>query len=405
MKLSIAGGFYREICREPAWNDTFGPGGRAAAALSGRGVPIELHCYAAESQEQTANFLSASFGVDVRFSRMNYAISFYYLHFLSVPLISPCVAEMSRLRPLEVSNDAILRFGFLESDAVVRGKRVVYDPQDAFAPKSFRANGSSATELAVVANVKEARLMTGLQSPDEMATALLASEQATVVVIKLGSGGALVATATARERVKSYPTASVWKIGSGDVFSAEFAFAWAVEGKDAITAANQASLQTAFYCEYPVLPIRPAIRAEDLPTLIYPNLEPYSSRKFDAYLAGPFFNLAQQWQIEEAYSLLQHFGVRVFSPFHAIGDGPASVVAEADLEGLKNSRFVFACLDGFDPGTVFEAGYASSRAIPVIGYGRELSESDLVMLVGSGCTVVGDFTSAIYLASWWAARS
>jgi len=215
----------------------------------------------------------------------------------------------------------------------------------------------------------------------------------------------LVTTPSHREQVPAFPTPSVWKIGSGDVFSAEFAYAWAVEGKNPVSAAHQASLQTAYYSEYPVLPIRPGIKAEELPKLNFPDLQPASSCKFDAYLAGPFFNLAQQWQIEEAYSLLQNFGVRVFSPFHAIGDGPAQVVAEADLEGLRNSRFVFACLDGFDPGTVFEVGYATSKAIPVIGYGRELPESDLVMFSGSGCEIIGDFTSAIYRASWWASRS
>lgn len=404
MKLSIAGGFYREICREPSWDDLFGPGGRAAAALSGRETSIELHCYAAENQESSLRFLAATFGIDVRSTKTDQGISFAYLHFLSVPQISPRLAQIQSQQPLQVSGDAILRFGFLEGEALVHGSRVVYDPQDAFAPKKFRDNGSSAKELAIVTNVAEARLLTGLTRPEEMAIKLLSSEHAEVVVTKLGSGGALVTTSSGQERIPAYPTPSVWKIGSGDVFSAEFAYAWAVEQMTPGEAAYQASLQTAYYSEYPVLPIRPHIKAEELPKLITPSFPSAQSRKFDVYLAGPFFNLAQQWQIEETYFLLQHFGLKVFSPFHAIGDGPANVVAKADIEGLENSRFVFACLDGFDPGTVFEVGYANSKGIPVLGYGRDLPESDLVMFHGLGCEIISDFTSAIYRASWWTSQ-
>ena len=403
MKLAVAGGFYRETCREPAWNDTFGPGGRAAAALSARGVALELHTYVSESQAQAASFFSATFDVEVHSSPIELPISFYYLHFLSVPQITPAPGKINRAVSLTLTNDAVLRFGFLEGDAVVHGRRVVYDPQDAFTPKPFRANGSTADELAIVANVAEARLLTGLRQAEEMASAILESERASVVVIKLGSGGSLVATKDGQQRVPAFPTPAVWKIGSGDVFSAEFAYAWAVEGKDPTAAAMQASLQTAYYCEYPTLPIRKGVSAGDLPVVARPTLPPTADRKYDAYLAGPFFNLAQQWQIEEAYHLLTVFGLRVFSPFHAVGDGQASVVAKADIEGLLQSRFVFACLDGFDPGTVFEVGYATAKNIPILGFGRELPESDLVMLKGTGCEIIKDFTSAIYRAAWWTA--
>jgi len=92
-------------------------------------------------------------------------------------------------------------------------------------------------------------------------------------------------------------------------------------------------------------------------------------------------------------------GVEVFSPFHDVGLGGADV-AQRDLEGLKQCRAVFAVLNGNDPGTVFEIGFARANGMPVTVYAERNSQSDLTMFEGTGCRVCADYTTALYSAIW-----
>jgi nucleoside 2-deoxyribosyltransferase len=117
-------------------------------------------------------------------------------------------------------------------------------------------------------------------------------------------------------------------------------------------------------------------------------------------LAGPFFCLAERWLVEEARSHLLGMKLSVFSPLHDVGPGPADVVAPADLAALDQCDRVFALLDGADPGTVFEVGYARAKGIPVVALTQTLSEEQLKMIVGSGCIHVDDFATAVYLTAW-----
>ena len=118
------------------------------------------------------------------------------------------------------------------------------------------------------------------------------------------------------------------------------------------------------------------------------------------YLAGPFFNTAQQWLIDEARSILRDFGFNVFSPIHDVGEGDINTVASADLKALQESGIVIALLDGLDPGTIFEIGYARALDIPVVVAAENVSASDLTMIIGSGCEVTNDFATAIYSTCW-----
>lgn len=118
------------------------------------------------------------------------------------------------------------------------------------------------------------------------------------------------------------------------------------------------------------------------------------------YLAGPFFTASEQWLIDEARSALEEMGLRVFSPVHEIGIGPAEIVAPADLYELQCSDLVFAVLNGMDAGTIFELGYARALGIPVVALAERADEGSLTMLKGSGCAVFNDFATAVYIASW-----
>jgi nucleoside 2-deoxyribosyltransferase len=61
---------------------------------------------------------------------------------------------------------------------------------------------------------------------------------------------------------------------------------------------------------------------------------------------------------------------------------------------------MFAVLDGLDPGTIFEIGYARALGKKVIVLIEDPGQHDLTMLIGTDCEITGDFTTAVYKASW-----
>ncbi|MFV9485188.1 nucleoside 2-deoxyribosyltransferase [Pseudomonas aeruginosa] len=104
--------------------------------------------------------------------------------------------------------------------------------------------------------------------------------------------------------------------------------------------------------------------------------------------------------MDEARSALQDMGFNVFSPIHDVGVGPAKDVAQADLKALDACSVVLAVLDGLDPGTLFEVGYARAKGIPVIAVAESVDPSALTMFIGSDCYITNDFTTAIYVTCW-----
>jgi hypothetical protein len=405
MNLSIVGGIYFEECIEPSWRKLYGSAGRAAASVSGRGTSISVHSTIGESDRFEAENLAADFGFDLLLSIAPSSIHFEYVHSLSAPSIKPNPQLLSNDLTLEVDADRVLRFGMLEATAKITAISAVYDPQSAFDPEPFDANGSRAEKLVIIANGYEARQITGKNERSEMCQTLLDSSGAVAVVLKEGVHGCFVALqGLPLQPVPTYPTRNVFKIGSGDVFSANFAHAWMIEGADPVEASRAASLATAHYVSRQFLPTPVALTEEDHSDFLLPPLEDLGEKgsgKFDVYLAGPFFNLPQRWLIEEAFKQMRDLGLRVFSPLHRIGVGPADVIAPADIEGLVDSNLVLACLDGLDPGTIFEIGYGRALRKPVLYYTTNTTEESLKMMDGTGCLGFSDFASALYAAGWY----
>lgn len=292
----------------------------------------------------------------------------------------------------------------LEGDAVVHGKRVVYDPQGSVTAGPFGANGSSADELFVVLNEREALAMTRLEvgaTALELARAARTLQRARGVVLKRGPLGALVLDGEQCAEVPAFQTDTVWKIGSGDVFAAHFALAWAMEGCGASESALRASLSTAVYCDGRGFPESSMLEAFPAKPILA-SARWKSGRRHRIYLAGPIFTLAQLWLVEQARENLQGFGLEVFSPFHDVGYGSADDVVQLDLDGILASDLVFAIADGLDSGTLYEIGYARAQGKPVVVYCENESSEDLKMLEGSGCLLCKDYVSSIYQALWLA---
>lgn len=376
---------------------------RAACILAGFGNPTTLYTVTGPSLASDFEGIANRKGIALESTPGDVDIWFRYRHPLAKPDVYPVTVPLVNNRD-DVIADHALVFGMMEGRPKVIAKRAVYDPQDGFRAQPFCANGSSAEELVILASWSEGRALTGEKTPEMIATKLLREEGCSAVVIKCGPQGALVATATSQKWIRAFPSERVWKIGSGDVFSAAFTHAWLQEGLPLLEAAWLASRTVAEYV---------GTRAEKFSTECLQRIHEEAAAAVASasdtaralpdgtiYLAGPFFNTSEQWLVDEARFALLDMGFKVFSPIHEIGEGPPNIVAPADLFALESSKLVFALLNGFDPGTLFEVGYARARGIPVVGLAESAEERPLTMLLGSGCAISNDFATSIYAACW-----
>src|SRR5690606_30414559 len=149
---------------------------------------------------------------------------------------TPPLWRIARQAPIAVKDENVLRYGMLEGDAIVQAGTAVYDPQSAFDGTSFTSNGSTANRLAIVLHTLEMRNITGTTDADQGARWFFENDGAEVVVLKMGARGARVITHDGHRDVPLYKSSSVWKLGSGDVFSSTFAALWAVQGAAAAEA-------------------------------------------------------------------------------------------------------------------------------------------------------------------------
>ncbi|MER0240078.1 PfkB family carbohydrate kinase [Fulvimarina sp. MAC8] len=353
---------------------------------------MRLVSYAHHGWIEDARATFASMGVDCDLMPIDDEVAFVYAHPMATPVL---LNGMPAFTPeLLVDGDDVVRFGMLECEARVRARRAVHDPQGVGATVPFGANGSTADSLALVLNEGEARNLSGEDSPDDAAAALLSVADA--VVVKGATAGALVARrGAAPVRVPPYRSERVMKIGSGDVFTGVFSHCWMREGADPVEAADLASRAVSVYVE--TRSIAAGSRAE----LAHRAALPTDGRPGRIYIAAPFFTTSQLWLVEQLVQATAALGATPFSPFHEVGmGGMASGIATDDLAGLESCDAVLAVMDGRDPGTLFEVGHARANGIPVVMLAENVMEGDLTMFSGTGCEVVGDVATAAYRAVW-----
>ena len=124
------------------------------------------------------------------------------------------------------------------------------------------------------------------------------------------------------------------------------------------------------------------------------------SKKYDFYLASPFFNDEQIKREESIKKTLRGYGYKVYAPReHGIVGSLASQEAvtstfNSNVEAIDNSRMVLAITDGKDMGTIWEAGYAYGNNIPIVYYAETLGNNPFnIMLSESGVGIFKDYTS------------
>lgn len=397
--MIVGGGTYRErVDSTQHTEDMGGSGFRAASLLAGAGIQ-----FVTAIEDEFSPLLEGAcrmLGITSHNVGRDRPVGFHY----SAPFVEPIVHghSASLSTNFEIVGEDALVFGIVErGERQIRATSLVYDPQstDDILLTGGTPPWHTPNRLAICANATETRVFAGVNDVDIAARLTAGKLKADVVVTKAGGRGCLV-TEPKNERqtwIGAHATAAVNKLGSGDVFSAAFAQAWH-GGTEPIEAARFASAATAWWCDGNGLQLSPAALAGELPDSGSDELD-NAGRSPLIYLAGPFFTVGQRWLIDQCKSFLEGAGAEVFSPVHEIGLGGPEV-AEADLAGLAKCDAVFAILDGWDPGTLFETGWATARNIPVVAAGGIGHAEGATMLLGTGAEHHADYTTAMYRAIW-----
>ncbi len=400
--MIILGGTYIEKCFEPQWSEIYGSGLRAVQLISefDNTQKIEyITCGDASIQQHLK-------GVSLIYENIGYkiidfftAISFTYDYPLRVPFINPRLDLYSQKdRELKAEGDNILIYGMLEATFNVNADKVVYDPQSPINPQLFSSTSSTCNNLVTIINYAEACQMSNKKELNEIKEFFFIKENVHALIVKMGAKGAYLFESKNDEgtNIPVFKTEKTWTIGTGDIFSAFFAYNW-FKGTNLFDSAILASKAVAIYSKSKSLLISDSIKNFNFEPLYIDNKK---SKKI--YLAGPFFKFTERWLVNEIYLNLKDFGLDVFSPYHDVGPGNAELVVNKDIEGLDECEVIFAIIDGLDSGTLFEVGYAIAKNKTVIAYVQNETEESLKMLEGTKCVIEDDLSTAIYKTYWYA---
>lgn len=379
--MVIVGGTYSETCVTPARIALFGSGGRAAMALVGLHHDIHLHTFHPEGLKDDVLVNFEPFGIEVTVHPSRNRFLFDYLH----PLAAPRIVPLPRPKgpPVEIAGDKVLRFGCLEGDFRVTAKLAVYDPQSGNTPSAFGENGSTAERLAVVLNADEIRRLAQTDDIGIAAGMLMSRDNTEAIVVKDGASGAYVFDGSDMPRhVPAYPTRTVYKIGSGDVFSATFAHAWLSERHSPPDAADLASRRTADYVEAPALPLSVVVSGR-LPASA-------GSARRRVLIAARGGGTTTRWLREQAVRGLASLGAT------------SEIIDDLwqDPDGMKarlGSDVVLAVLSDVSR-AVAEIKQVVAHGKPVVAFADD--PEVLGVIRGADVVTTSDLCSALYLTQW-----
>ena len=102
-------------------------------------------------------------------------------------------------------------------------------------------------------------------------------------------------------------------------------------------------------------------------------------KRYDLYLAGPFFTDQQKATMDRVKALCEKVGFIVADPRQlgpVIVDTPDKKktpeffkkIFDGNIDGMDESRFILACLEDKDIGTSFELGFMYCSGKPIISF-------------------------------------
>lgn len=401
--MTIYGGFYREECIIPEWNQIYGSAGRAAAILSNftKNIILNTFCTNCDYLE----FFSNAYKINYVHNKSSVDIGFKYFHTFSKPnIIYNNQNSLKKMPSVEIKDEVVICYGTLEADApIIKAKYAIFDFQSS---KFFELyNEKNCIEnIAFILNYEEAKYISSKSNMNDIKKYFFdIVKNLEILIIKDGPFGGNAYSKNGNINLPIYKNKFIFKIGTGDIFTCIFGYFWANKEINKISLSQSidyASFGTAFYTEN--------YRSQYMNNFLdfyelnqYDRLLPNKNQfKNKVYLAGPFFNTSQRWQIEDTKNQLEKLNFDVFSPIHDVGSGETKEIVQKDLVGLDKSDSVFAILNGYDPGTIFEIGYAIAQNKKVIIFYEQKDEVNLTMFHGSGCMIFNDITTALYNLVW-----
>ena len=390
--ISLVGGTYYEWCSEPEIGRLGGSGVRAARILDG-----QLDCFVTvadvDSREELGLLLdSGSARITSRAAR----IGFQYDTPLSTPRLLRDDSDWAI--PMEqTSDDHVIVFGMIEAQPNVVASQAVVDPQHSLSLADIK-RGVESDQLVIVANKAEIQQLAGESSISNAASSLLEQLNATCVILKAGALGALL-----YERgqevvgIPAYMTPGVMPIGSGDVYTAAFASEY-FAGKSLMEAAIAASKRTATYAataQTASFPFNADWKATPIPSPLSVEAPPC------VYVAASFAAPEQRWIIDTVAAGIDDIGGKSIHPLRDIGPKRnAEDTARDDIAALHGCDAVLLLADSARTGPLFEAGWAISRAQPVVVMSSDRDPDRFTMLRGTGAQIRSDLSTTAYHAVW-----
>lgn len=119
------------------------------------------------------------------------------------------------------------------------------------------------------------------------------------------------------------------------------------------------------------------------------------------YIAAPFFNDKQLQIVEDIKAILEEQGIEYFSPkdesMFKQGDDPKDIL-QLNCKAISHAPFMICVTDDKDVGTIWEAGYAFARRVPIlyVWLGYEPHMKFNIMLAASGKAVVHNYVDLVY---------
>ncbi|QDZ62462.1 hypothetical protein EVD20_06140 [Elizabethkingia bruuniana] len=164
------------------------------------------------------------------------------------PDILPNPLKIRKTKNIEFKDYNIICYGMLETDFKVEGCRVVYDTQNSINPIKFSEFGV-ADELIYIINFSEAKVISKCTELEDIKKFFFEEEKVTALIIKNGPHGATLLYDNKEVKIPSYITENVHKIGSGDIFTASFAYYWMEKKISLEDCAYNASKSTSYFCD------------------------------------------------------------------------------------------------------------------------------------------------------------
>lgn len=402
--MTVFGGYYHEKCIFPNWDEHYGSAGRAAAVLRNFDIDIDLKTFVSNNNLKYLRYFANVYKINLEEIISSFDIEFEYLHSLSVPKITSNKSFYeNKIKSVNIEAENVLCYGTLEAKApIILAKKVVFDVQSSLLEDVYHPD-NKISSVCFVLNYEESVSLSSEKELDKIKFYFFQNFQnLEILIIKDGPFGGIAFSKEVSLNIPIYKNNKIFKIGTGDIFSAIFSYLWIYkfEHFNLEEIINISSFSTAYLSKNSGLyecDILSEYNNNDMEKIFVDK----NNLKNKVYLAGPFFTVSERWQIENIKQYLEKFRFDVFSPVHKVGfSNDKKHIATEDLKGLDESDTVFAILNGFDPGTIFEIGYAIAKKKKVIIYVENYSGEYLTMFEGTGCVICQDITSSIYNLVW-----